>query len=230
MSCWICYSRRLDAMEREHWRLKLNEYASKTPKGIEEKQEIDSQNPNEWSPSGECGNCGHLWFQWVRLWHTFHAPKAWRGIHTMSIPRIYFLSHGALVISQTWNWVCCVGFFGRYWFPSHNSGSAFRHKCGRVVWVLRLFLPEVGFNCFFKVSENRVIHSEFPVQISAHLPLHLIHLARGEYVLNNNMPWLVRICIIAHGFGRDHVCRKEQLMSRWCIRRREPCFKSFEED
>ena len=59
---------------------------------------------------------------------------------------------------------------------------------------------------------------QVPLQVSAHLPLHLVHLLECEHLLSDDAPTLVRVGVIADDLAGDHEGRDEQPVTR-----RAPC-------
>ena len=51
---------------------------------------------------------------------------------------------------------------------------------------------------------------QVPLQVSTHLPLHLVHLLEGEHLLSDDAPTLVGVGVIADDLAGDHECRDEQ--------------------
>lgn len=56
-----------------------------------------------------------------------------------------------------------------------------------------------------EVGEDRGIDSELPVQITTHLPLHLIDFPQREHILRHYTPGLVGIGVVADDLRSDHV-------------------------
>lgn len=45
---------------------------------------------------------------------------------------------------------------------------------------------------------------QIPLQISTHLPLHLVHLLQGEHLLRNDTPAGIRVGVVTDDLGSDH--------------------------
>lgn len=50
---------------------------------------------------------------------------------------------------------------------------------------------------------------QVPLQVSTHLPLHLVHLLERKHLLGDNTPTLVRVSVIADDLASDHERRDE---------------------
>ena len=61
-------------------------------------------------------------------------------------------------------------------------------------------LPEVDFYLLLEIREDRIVYRELPVQVVAHLPLHLVDLPQRKHALRHYTPRLVRVSVVAHDF------------------------------
>lgn len=51
---------------------------------------------------------------------------------------------------------------------------------------------------------------QVPLQVPAHLPLHLVHLLQLEHLLRDDTPTLVRVRVVADDLAGDHERRDEK--------------------
>ncbi len=64
-----------------------------------------------------------------------------------------------------------------------------------MIWA---WTGKVMLDMSLKVTQHQRIDAELPLQVRAHLPLHLVDLLKCECPLTNNTPQLVRISIITY--------------------------------
>jgi hypothetical protein len=58
----------------------------------------------------------------------------------------------------------------------------------------------------------RLTH-QLPVEITTHLPLHLVHLLQREHLLADDAPTLIAVGVIAYDLGGNHESRDEKPVS-----------------
>ena len=72
-------------------------------------------------------------------------------------------------------------------------------------WV-RTRTLEIPPNHGLEFLERARLDIELPLQVRAHLALHLINLPEGKHSLTDNAPGLVGVGIIADDLGSNHEC------------------------
>ena len=78
----------------------------------------------------------------------------------------------------------------------YRSRRLLGHHLERVRRV-RTWTAEVPLDHCDKVGEDGVVDGKLPLEITAHLSLHLVDLAEGEHALGDDAPRLVRIGVVA---------------------------------
>ena len=68
---------------------------------------------------------------------------------------------------------------------------------------------EVFLDHLFKIPQRYRIHIQLPLQVLAHLPLHLVDLAQLKHTLRDDTPRLIRVSVVADDLGREHERRDE---------------------
>jgi hypothetical protein len=61
-----------------------------------------------------------------------------------------------------------------------------------------------------KLDNLVALDIDVPLEVGAHLPLHLVDLLEAKHLLCNYAPRMVRVCVIADDLRRDHESREEQ--------------------
>lgn len=69
---------------------------------------------------------------------------------------------------------------------------------GGIVWIGGFGVLEVLPDHLLEGGEYGIVYGELPVQIIAHLALHLVDLAQGEHALGDDAPGLVGVGVVAH--------------------------------
>ncbi len=80
------------------------------------------------------------------------------------------------------------------------SGSWLREDC-HWIWA---WTSKVMLDTSLKVMQHQRIDTELPLQVQAHLPLHLVDLLKCKHPLTNNTPRLVRISVITYNLWGKH--------------------------
>ena len=70
---------------------------------------------------------------------------------------------------------------------------------GTLAHNIILFLDHLRENFKLVVS-----HIEHPVEVAAHLALHVVDLTKGKHALGDNAPRLVRVRVVANDLASDH--------------------------
>jgi hypothetical protein len=78
---------------------------------------------------------------------------------------------------------------------------------GHEVGGIRTWTCKVLLDHGLERLEGLGVDVELPLKVGAHLVLHLVDLAEGEHVLGDDAPGLVRVRVVAHDLGHDHVGR-----------------------
>lgn len=63
---------------------------------------------------------------------------------------------------------------------------------------------EVSTDLVFELLQNLRLDIQLPLQITTHLPLHLVDLPKGEHALADDTPRLVGVGVVADDLGSDH--------------------------
>lgn len=71
---------------------------------------------------------------------------------------------------------------------------------------------------------------EDPLEVAAHLSLHLVDLAKGEHSLPDDAPRLVGVGIVAHDLRGDHKCRYEEAVTGRAPGSGETALEAVEEE
>jgi hypothetical protein len=111
-----------------------------------------------------------------------------------------------------------VGGHVRFWNRSSRGGcrsprGAFRNGDKGVIGIHSTIFTKVLPDGGLEIAQDRVVDSEFPVQIAAHLPLHLVDLPQRKHPLCHDPPGLVRVRIVAYYLGSDHESRNEETVA-----------------
>jgi hypothetical protein len=56
----------------------------------------------------------------------------------------------------------------------------------------------------FKLNKISLLDIEMPLEQGAHLQLHLADLVKGEHILSDFGPRLIRVCVVCEDLGRNH--------------------------
>ena len=73
------------------------------------------------------------------------------------------------------------------------------------------------------------IEVQLPLQITTHLPLHLIDLLQCKHSLPDDTPRLVRICVVADDLAGDHGRGEEEAGAQWATGSGEAVLEAVEE-
>ena len=65
-----------------------------------------------------------------------------------------------------------------------------------------------------ELLEGTRLNVQLPVEILAHLALHLVDLPELKHALADDRPGLVRVGVVADHFGRDHERRNEEVVAQ----------------
>ena len=98
---------------------------------------------------------------------------------------------------------------GGIWLGCDGPKSTPRNENGGVVWVAWSILLEILPYHLLEIGKDWVVDGQLPVQIGAHLPLHLVDLPQRKHALSDDAPGLVGICVITHHLGRNHIGRNK---------------------
>lgn len=102
------------------------------------------------------------------------------------------------------------GILGRG-LPGLLGGAGNRRRGRSRDWGCRaVLLADHGL----KVAEVLGLDIETPLEVAAHLALHLVDLAQGEHALADDAPRLVRVRVVANNFRGDHKRRDIEPMAR----------------
>ena len=82
------------------------------------------------------------------------------------------------------------------------------HESGTCA-VRAVVLADLGL----ELAELLGVNVEQPLQVAAHLALHLVYLAEGEHALADDGPGLVRVGVVADDLARDHEGGDEEAMA-----------------
>ena len=63
---------------------------------------------------------------------------------------------------------------------------------------------EVTAHLRFEIAQDRRLDVELPLEIAAHLALHLVDLAEGEHALAHDAPGLVGVGVVTDNLGCNH--------------------------
>jgi hypothetical protein len=125
-----------------------------------------------------------------------------------------------LAWAKGWDRTCtCVGGDGGEGVG--RRGGQFRYRLQDVRGV-RSRASEVLTYHILELLQGRRLDIQFPIQVLAHLPLHLINLPQLEHPLPNYTPRLVRICVVTDYLRCDHEGGDEESVAR----RTASCWKS----
>lgn len=90
--------------------------------------------------------------------------------------------------------------------------------------------PVLLLDALGKRLELGSIDMEDPLEVGAHLSLHLVDLFEGIEVLADDTPRLVAVGVIAHYFGRDHKGGNKKAMPTRSSGSGETLFETSEEE
>jgi len=89
--------------------------------------------------------------------------------------------------------------------------------------------PKIVLDHRFELGEGGVVDGELPLEIRAHLALHLVDLAKIEHALSDDGPRIVPVSVVADDFRCDHECRNKQSVTRGAAGCGEASLKALEE-
>ena len=78
----------------------------------------------------------------------------------------------------------------------------------------------------FELGECLGCDVELPLQVRAHLELHLVDLPESEHTLTGDTPRFVGVSVIADDLGSNHKCRDEEVVPGGAARGNEPLLQS----
>jgi len=99
-----------------------------------------------------------------------------------------------------------------------------------VLRVMGVIGTKVGEESFLEGGQHRTVDVQFPIQVSTHLPFHLVDFAEAENILSNDTPGLVRVGIVTDNFGSDHERRNEKAVARRSFCGRKASLETLEEN
>ena len=97
-----------------------------------------------------------------------------------------------------------------------------------VCWVGARTL-EVPPDHRLKLLKCSGLYVELPLQVGAHLALHLVDLPERKHSLTDDAPRFVGVCVIADDLGSNHKGRDEQAVPGGTARGDEPCLQSLQQ-
>ena len=87
---------------------------------------------------------------------------------------------------------------------------------------------EVPPNHRFELLERARLDVELPLQVGAHLALHLVDFPKGEHTLADYTPRLVGVCVIADDLGSNHKRGDEEAVPGGAASGDEPRLQSLQ--
>jgi hypothetical protein len=81
-----------------------------------------------------------------------------------------------------------------------------RSRCGLWQYHRRVWpgTGEIMAYAALKVAQRRGVNVQLPLQVGAHLPLHLVDLAERKHALANDAPGLVGVRVVTDYLGGQH--------------------------
>jgi hypothetical protein len=81
----------------------------------------------------------------------------------------------------------------------------------------------------FEVLKCCGVYVKLPLQVGAHLTLHLVDLPERKHSLTDDAPGFVGVCVIADDLGSNHESRDEQAVPGGTASGDEPCLQSLQQ-
>jgi hypothetical protein len=95
--------------------------------------------------------------------------------------------------------------------------------------VVRTRPGESGLEGELEIPERGRLDVEIPVEVGAHLALHLVDLAEGEHALADDAPGLVAVRVVADHLAGDHECGQEEAVPRGSASGREALLEALQQ-
>jgi hypothetical protein len=87
---------------------------------------------------------------------------------------------------------------------------------------------EIPPNHGLELLQGTGLDIELPLEVRAHLPLHLVDLPKGEHTLTDDTPGLVGVGVIAYDLGGNHKRRDEEAVPGGTASGDEPGLQSLQ--